>query len=398
MAYSNLTGFQRKWLLNDQPFVSYRLPGADIPVTLLSDKAPIMLNHDSRLPEDEKGFILAPFDVSMPSFWFKADHLFYGNNVEDPYALIDSIDTSGNTSVKTSKHDATSLPGSSEKYQNPSTLPAPTDKENYLRQVEKILQAIRTGFVQKAVLSRNLHIPFHRNVEAPLLFNRLMERFPNAFIYLLSFPGIGCWLGASPELLLHANTLSETREDHTNMLHIETMALAGTRKVNAPDPWGQKEIDEQEWVVKYIEKQLYDSRCTSIEKSGTYTCFAGNVEHLRTDFKALLPSNRLSFLLHSMHPTPAVCGWPAPESLELIIKTEHYLRSYYSGYLGPVNMDRKTSLFVNLRCMQIAEKEAALYAGGGITHDSVPEAEWEETAIKSRTLLAEIEKIQNLAT
>ena len=98
-----------------------------------------------------------------------------------------------------------------------------------------------------------------------------------------------------------------------------------------------------------------------------------------------------------MHPTPAVCGWPAAEALDLIRVTEEYPRSFYSGYLGPVNMERKTSLFVNLRCMQVGEQEAALYAGGGITINSVPEAEWEETTIKSRTLLAEIEKIQNLA-
>jgi isochorismate synthase len=37
--------------------------------------------------------------------------------------------------------------------------------------------------------------------------------------------------------------------------------------------------------------------------------------------------------------------------------------------------------------MQILLKRAVLYAGAGITHDSMPENEWEETALKCQTLL-----------
>jgi len=37
--------------------------------------------------------------------------------------------------------------------------------------------------------------------------------------------------------------------------------------------------------------------------------------------------------------------------------------------------------------MQILRTRAVLYAGAGITHDSVPEKEWKETALKCQTLL-----------
>lgn len=386
MDYPKLAGFQRECLFHQQPFVSYRLPDASEPVTILSFERPLILRLNSWLPEDEKGFIFAPFDVNMPSIWYRADHLFFG---EDASALQPSDTTLHSI-------DMTISAGNDQHY-SPEPLPASTSKDNYLNQVEKVLKAIKAGTLQKAVLSRNLRIPFERNTHAPLLFNSLMDRFPHAFVYLVSFPGIGCWLGASPELLLNAVAVPGNISFQSSLLQLETMALAGTRKVKTPGPWGQKEINEQEWVVKYIEERLDNAGCTDLEKSETYTCSAGNVEHLRTDFKAILPSIKLDLLLQELHPTPAVCGWPAPEALELIRATEDYPRSFYSGYLGPVNLDRRTSLFVNLRCMQIAETEATLYAGGGITLNSEPEAEWEETAIKSRTLLAEIEKIQNLA-
>ena len=44
-----------------------------------------------------------------------------------------------------------------------------------------------------------------------------------------------------------------------------------------------------------------------------------------------------------------------------------------------------TNLFVNLRCLQIKNNQALIYVGGGITKDSNPEKEWEETVAKSLT-------------
>jgi isochorismate synthase len=42
--------------------------------------------------------------------------------------------------------------------------------------------------------------------------------------------------------------------------------------------------------------------------------------------------------------------------------------------------------FVNLRCMQLTENGAILYAGGGITAQSDPAAEYDETVNKMKTM------------
>ena len=47
---------------------------------------------------------------------------------------------------------------------------------------------------------------------------------------------------------------------------------------------------------------------------------------------------------------------------------------------------QETALFVNLRCMKIEDKLASIFVGGGITKDSNPEAEWEETVNKAQTM------------
>lgn len=85
---------------------------------------------------------------------------------------------------------------------------------------------------------------------------------------------------------------------------------------------------------------------------------------------------------------------PRKESLLLISELELHQREYYSGFLGPVGLKNRLSFFVNLRCMKVLEDKLALFIGGGITADSVPEEEWLETEIKAETLLSVIRQLK----
>jgi isochorismate synthase len=100
----------------------------------------------------------------------------------------------------------------------------------------------------------------------------------------------------------------------------------------------------------------------------------------------------LEEIIKALHPTSAVCGLPKAAAKDFILQNEPYDRSYYSGFLGELNIDLATfrteqsDLFVNLRCMKINEKQVELFIGCGITKDSVPEAEFIETVNKSMTM------------
>jgi isochorismate synthase len=98
-----------------------------------------------------------------------------------------------------------------------------------------------------------------------------------------------------------------------------------------------------------------------------------------------------STMLRLLHPTSAVCGVPLEPSLTFLVENEGYSRDFYSGYLGPVNIDNQIDIFVNLRCMQLLAEKATFYAGAGVTIDSIPEQEWEETEMKMNTLLRVIQ-------
>jgi isochorismate synthase len=176
---------------------------------------------------------------------------------------------------------------------------------------------------------------------------------------------------------------------------LHTMALAGTQ-ARPPFPadvrWSAKEIEEQALVSDYIRDFFSRARVGVVHESGPHTVAAGNIVHLQTDFCVELPHYELMALanrvLHELHPTSAVCGMPKDKALAFILQHEGYDRSFYSGYLGPVHIDDQSHLYVNLRCMQLGQDAAYLYAGGGVTADSSPDAEWRETELKAGTLLA----------
>lgn len=260
-----------------------------------------------------------------------------------------------------------------------------TGAAEYKTMVENIRQLLRGNVAGKVVLSRQFPVPLKQDFSYIGLYNHLCGRYPEAFVYLAWFPDVGLWIGASPETLVR---------NHNGKL--KTMALAGTRGIDEARPWSGKEIGEHRFVVDHVLQKLKKTGCSDIQKSETETTVAGPVAHLLTRFEASSGSKNPAGIAAELHPTPAVCGLPAAKALELIRSIEKHSRSYYAGFLGPFS-GREADFFVNLRCMQVVGNKAVLYAGGGLTEMSDPDSEWEETVLKSRTMLSAIEKMQNLA-
>jgi isochorismate synthase len=260
-------------------------------------------------------------------------------------------------------------------------LPSVLEKDNFERLVSKGIQAIENQEFKKVVLSRKEVIELEK-FDLVATFEKLVQLYPNTFVYCFYHPKVGTWLGATPEQLVKANV---------NVF--ETVALAGTQKDYGSEEivWEKKEREEQQYVTDYIVDQLQE---VALEVSVTepYSLKAGSVWHLKTDIWGVLNAGfSLKQVVHLLHPTPAVCGLPKEVSKAFILENENYDRTFYTGFLGELNtsfaVDSVSSdLFVNLRCMQICDSQAHLYMGCGITKDSIPENEWMESVNKSMTM------------
>lgn len=348
------------------PFVAYRKPK--------ENRVKALFQADDRLhylkTYAQTGFVFAPFDAENPTILLVPDEL----------SEISSIQ----------------LPPSNAKSNEPIPTSDLGKKESHIHLVTKGIDEIRNGTFEKVVLSRRLEIG---SESLPLdLFHRLLATYPDAFCYLWYHPKVGLWLGATPEILLMFRNQQLT-----------TMSLAGTQKYTEMENprWGHKEIEEQQLVTDYIIDAL-KGQVDQLRPTNTETVRAGGLLHLRTKITGLLEEENLEAIVNALHPTPAVCGMPKETAQKFIWDNENYDREYYTGFLGELNLKtekqrsprrsnqenqayraiaKTTTLYVNLRCMQLKNDKAYIYVGGGITKDSNAEREWEETVAKSKTML-----------
>ncbi len=256
---------------------------------------------------------------------------------------------------------------------------------DFIAMVNQALEEIKNGRMHKVVLSRFEEYPLREDFSPYQCLKALEDNYPNAFVYLTYTTDFGLWMGASPEKLI---SIKDQRI-------FRTESLAGTQylpeNVNLSEvAWTQKEIEEQAMVSRYIIDCLKKIRLREFEESGPKTIRAGKLVHLKTEYKVDMAETNMpelgSIMLNLLHPTSAVCGAPFEAAYNFISEHEGYDRSLYAGFLGPVNFHKDTDLFVNLRCMQLLGKKVRLYAGAGITEDSNPEKEYQETVNKMKTL------------
>ncbi|TXE10848.1 isochorismate synthase [Gelidibacter salicanalis] len=356
------------------PFVAYKKPDTSTVKGWLQKDDALHCSRDFT----ESGFVFAPFDSQRESFLipFENTALLTHNFVASDSAEYAIVVTPMNTD----------------------------QREFHVNLVQKGIAAIKQDQFKKVVLSRRETVETTHADPIPI-FERLLNTYPTAFVYCWYHPKVGLWLGATPE------TLVKIRGNRLN-----TMALAGTQPFKGETDviWKDKEREEQQIVTDFIVAQLRNSMgdATSnlkMEVSSQHTVRAGNLLHLKTDIALqLAPGTKaLKPILEALHPTPAVCGFPKDKAKDFIIANEGYPREFYAGFLGELNLkETKTrntnrrnvennaygvskvvsNLYVNLRCMQLKDSKVNLYVGGGITKDSDPVSEWEETVHKSQII------------
>ncbi|HBG40137.1 MAG TPA: isochorismate synthase [Porphyromonadaceae bacterium] len=338
----------------DIPFAVFKLPHETVPrFVMQSSGTPSVFRRIEDL-NGRRGFVIAPFRIT-----------------EDSPVLLIRPDCTDLTEV--SDREIRRCPRKETK----GRKDIHKEKDEYRRLFYRFHKPLAGGEMEKLVLSRSKTIDRQEAFSPARSFFRAVEKYPHLYVYLFHTPQSGTWLGSTPEILL-TGTKSEWR----------TIALAGTRYPQSDTlSWDIKNIREQDVVSSYLLNRLSSFDITP-ETNGPYTVAAGNLMHLRTDFRFRLPDTlQPGTLLQALHPTPAVSGLPKEEAFRFIEENEGYDRLYYSGFLGMLDAERETGIYVNLRCMHIAHDSLTLFAGGGLLASSSLEDEWEETEYKLKTML-----------
>ncbi len=367
---------------HDYSFALWRLPNSQIKNLIISFTSTPPAN--ASLEELNDGFIFSPFNKQKQVNFLRSDlsFSFSDGTLTEPKTPVEISSQNWLQEVVSKAVVKKVKPH----YAKRRIADTSIDRKRFEQLVQTSVQQIEAGSFEKIVPSRSKSIDLPDSFDVLEAFQKLCNAYPNAMVSTISIPTVGTWLGATPELLVSV-------EEKTIF---KTVALAGTKifeeGVNLKNvTWTQKEIEEQALVSRYIINNFKKIRLREFEEHGPKTVVAGNLMHLKTEFSVDMKATNFpqlgSVMLNLLHPTSAVCGMPLEPSLEFLQQHEGYDREFYSGYLGPVNMNNNINIFVNLRCMQLFEGHAIVYAGAGVTVDSVPEHEWEETEMKLNTLL-----------
>jgi menaquinone-specific isochorismate synthase len=268
----------------------------------------------------------------------------------------------------------------------PGPSPRPRTPSRYLVQarssrrawdtaVDGVLAAIADRRAKKVVLARDIVVEADRALDPRSVLRRLVATHPSCFTF-----AAGHLVGATPELLI--------RRQHD---HVVSRPVAGTAPAGDPD-WlidSPKEREEHALVVSAIVDALRPvCRTIGVEARPAVERLA-TLSHLMTTVEGRLhePLPSALALAGLLHPTPAVAGVPRDEALQLIAALEGLDRGCYAGPVGWVDARGDGEWAVALRCAELNEGRARLFAGAGIVEGSDPDAEWEETQFKFEPVL-----------
>lgn len=375
LTLSNKEALVSKLIKAGYAFAVWRMPHDASYHFIISLSAPSTV--DQPIHTLDKGFIINKYSANHPvaPFFLRGDLCLTENETH--------IDPCVNDQQLASLFHHLSQSEPAEKNQ-PVKHSQPNPTSDYKAKVAAAVSAIREGQFDKVVLSRYQDIPLPEGFSPWQFFQKSCGAYPNAFCSLTHLPREGLWLGASPELLVADDGQT-----------FKTIALAGTKPLGVDAAlkeiaWTHKEIEEQAMVSRYIINCFKKLRLREFKEHGPKTVKSGQLAHLKTVYEVnygdLAFEGLADQMLTLLHPTSAVCGMPMKQARDWIEKVEAYNRSFYAGFLGPVNFHNQTHLFVNLRCMRILKNSIRLYAGAGITEDSVPQKEFEETQLKMEVM------------
>lgn len=349
---------------NNIRFAVYKRPFASDIELILQTSDSVILCDDIECLNGKQGFVIAPFSVSeqSPIAIISPENKIVGEQLILEY--LEQFKVLPKVCVNNAQVPKKGL----------------DSFEKYKPVFELFHHNIVVDKLQKLVMSRTLDIDRTNSSSVGVIFERACKKYIQNFVYLCYTPQTGAWLGCSPEVIV-ARKNGEWKTD----------ALAGTQRLVSEGndlEWDLKNAQEQAIVSSYVQKQL-EGLVVDVKKGDLQTFRSGDLVHLRSEFTFRLNhTSKLGDLLKALHPTPAVSGYPKDEAFRFIKDNECYDRAYYAGFVGVLDVDNCTDLYVNLRCMQIYDHCFRLYAGGGIMPQSRAEDEWLETEYKLETILS----------
>lgn len=273
----------------------------------------------------------------------------------------------------------------------PNAIRMQPTPDAYRGNVERALLRIRQFGLEKVVLSRSLTLEVRLDLAA--LLRRLAARNLLGYTFAIDLADAPeprrTLIGASPELLLARHGRQVVSHPLAGSIPRSADAQEDRRRADGLLRSG-KDRHEHALVVDAVAAALRPF-CRTLRVPAAPTLLATpTMWHLGTEVRGELadPAASALTLALALHPTPAVCGHPTAAARDFIAGVEGFDRRFFAGLAGWCDAAGDGEWAVTLRCAEVGEHGATLYAGAGIVAGSEPALELLETSAKLRTMLA----------
>jgi para-aminobenzoate synthetase component 1 len=334
----------------------------EIEPTFIDANRAIIFDH-----EQQGLYFVGSFDNKTAfDFWHHAALLRLGLSGGQIATLLHRRESIGSPSKSTLRHDSSS----------------------YISMIESAQRHIRAGDVYQICLTNQIEVITDAD---PLeVFMRLRASNPapySAFIRI----GSTTLVSSSPEQFLQISAEGQ----------ISTKPIKGTRPRGA-DEQKDKAIAEslrtdlKERAENLMIVDLMRNDIGKVSRVGTVAVpklfdvetYATVHQLVSTVTGELAEAESAWTAISAAFPGGSMTGAPKIRAMELIREFENGPRGIYSGCVGYLASNGSAELAMVIRSITFTDGRASIGVGGGITIDSDPAAELEETKLKAKVLLA----------
>jgi len=272
------------------------------------------------------------------------------------------------------------------------------EKEKFISRVLKIKDEIFKGNVYQVNISRRIEFESKEDIksdEALAIFSRYKNVQPVSYAAFFDFSNLGFVVASgSMELFLKKKGRK-----------IRECPIKGTRKIEKKVNEYENKIEEEKIIqeLKNNEKEMAENLMIvdMVRNDLGRICHPGTVKvkrlfdvekyttliHLVSEVEGELKTENLDEILLATFPPASVTGAPKKSAMEIIEKLEEKRRGPYCGAICYFKESGDFVMSVAIRIFLALKNKIFYWTGCGITYDSDPYQEWDESIAKTKAFI-----------
>jgi anthranilate/para-aminobenzoate synthase component I len=286
------------------------------------------------------------------------------------------------------------------------------EKEKFISRVQKIKDEIFKGNAYQVNISRRIEFEsknYIKSQEALSIFLRYYKTQPVPYSAFFDFSNLGFIIASgSMELFLEKNQkrirecpIKGTRKLGNKILEKErNLGNKSTKYDNEITHSGNEEEEKIIQELKNNEKERAENLMIvdMVRNDLGKICLPGTVKvnrlfdvekystliHLVSEVEGELKTENLDEILLATFPPASVTGAPKKSAMEIIEKLEEKRRGPYCGAICYFKENGDFTMSVAIRIFLVLKNKIFYWTGCGITYDSDPKHEWEESITKTK--------------